>query len=112
MARWPAPGRCKSRLARSLGIERAAAIQDRLGNHVVRTALQTQTVLSSSGEVATTAPGLDVLVASSGLGPRASRRWVASLGISRVVPQGEGSLGLRLQRQVVRALGRGPPPWC
>ncbi|MFL0738680.1 MAG: glycosyltransferase, partial [Prochlorococcus sp.] len=30
MARWPAAGRCKRRLANSLGIVRAASIQNRL----------------------------------------------------------------------------------
>jgi glycosyltransferase A (GT-A) superfamily protein (DUF2064 family) len=76
---------------------------------LVRTALETRGCSPPPGRTPRTAPGLDVVVASSGLGPRASRRWVESLGISRVVPQGEGSLGLRLQRQVVRALGEGAP---
>lgn len=96
MARWPAPGRCKSRLAGSIGSRRAAAIQDRLCRHVLSTA----TALTAD---------LEVVLAVSGLAPAAARRWGRSLGVGRTLPQGEGSLGLRLQRQVIRALREGSP---
>lgn len=109
MARWPAPGRCKSRLASGVGIERAAAIQVRLGGHGIHTALEARRLLSRHGERREQSPGLDLVLATSGVGPRASRRWGTGLGIGRVVAQGEGSLGVRLQRQVVRALGEGAP---
>ena len=38
MARWPAPGRCKRRLAASIGARQAAAIQARLSAHVLQEA--------------------------------------------------------------------------
>jgi rSAM/selenodomain-associated transferase 1 len=98
MARWPAPGRCKSRLACQVGIARAAAVQSRLCLHTLRTARQAR--LQSRFEL---------VVAVSGLAPRAACRWGKSLGAERVVAQGRGGLGLRLQRQVVRALAEGSP---
>ncbi len=98
MARWPAPGRCKSRLAAGVGRTRAAAIQERLCNHGLTVAAQARRRLAEAG----TAP-LQVVLAVSGLGPRAAGRWGAQLGADRVVAQGGGSLGLRMQRQVLRA---------
>jgi rSAM/selenodomain-associated transferase 1 len=52
---------------------------------------------------------LEVVLAVSGLGPSAARRWGRCLGADRTVPQGSGSLGLCLQRQVIRALREGSP---
>jgi rSAM/selenodomain-associated transferase 1 len=98
MARWPAPGRCKRRLAVQLGIERAAAVQSRLSAHTLRTARQARHFSP-----------LELIVAVSGLAPRAAHRWGMGLGAERVVCQGRGGLGLRLQRQVVRALAEGAP---
>jgi rSAM/selenodomain-associated transferase 1 len=51
----------------------------------------------------------ELVLAVSGLASRAARRWGESLGAARVVGQGSGGLGLRLQRQVVRALAEGSP---
>lgn len=95
LARWPAPGRCKRRLATALGARRAAAIQARLTAHALATARQ-----ACSGRA-------QLLLATSGLGPGAALRWGANLGADRVAGQGEGSLGLRLRRQVVRARREG-----
>lgn len=96
MARWPAAGRCKSRLAAGLGPARAAAIQGRLTGHTLAAARQARQRLP-----------FELVLAVAGLGPRAAGRWGASLGCDRVVPQGDGGLGLRLQRQVVRARAAG-----
>ena len=95
MARWPAPGRCKSRLASSLGRERAASLQRRLTDHTLAVAGQARQRL-----------GFELVLAVSGLGPRAARRWQGQLGCDRVVDQGSGGLGLRLQRQVRRGCSR------
>ncbi|MCP9878447.1 glycosyltransferase, partial [Cyanobium sp. A1C-AMD] len=38
MARWPAPGRCKRRLAQEIGAARAAQIQARLTGHTLAAA--------------------------------------------------------------------------
>jgi len=85
MARWPAPGRCKSRLAADLGAVRAAAVQQRLLRHSV-------TVLEQvSGSLA-----CQTRLALAGAGPRAGRRLAS--GVSLVL-QGGGGLGTRMQRQ-------------
>lgn len=99
MGRWPAPSRCKSRLARGgLGPEPAARVQQRLWAH-------TLAVLSSSCR---TLPAQGRL-ALSGCGARAARRWLAPLapGTLQVGLQGRGGLGERMQRQLMAAFARG-----
>ncbi|MFN7899006.1 MAG: DUF2064 domain-containing protein, partial [Synechococcaceae cyanobacterium] len=49
------------------------------------------------------APAAELVLAVDGLGSRAARRWGQELGVDRVVLQGLGGLGSRLQRQLVRA---------
>ncbi|MCX5938134.1 MAG: TIGR04282 family arsenosugar biosynthesis glycosyltransferase, partial [Cyanobium sp. LacPavin_0920_WC12_MAG_62_9] len=93
MARWPAPGRCKQRLASGLGSGRAARIQQLLTVHTLA--------------VASHLPGVEVVVAMDGLGPRAARRWFGARGGLRWVAQGGGSLGVRMQRQINRAIREG-----
>ena len=51
----------------------------------------------------------ELVLAVSGVAARGACRWGTRLGAARVVVQGEGGLGLRLQRQVVRALAEGAP---
>ncbi len=89
MARWPVAGRCKRRLAQGLGAARAGRIQQALTHHTLVAARQ------AAGRL-----GAELVLASSGLGPRASRRWAAAQGCDPGVIQGPGSLGLRLQRQL------------
>lgn len=96
MARWPAPGRCKSRLARSLGIGRAAAIQGRLAAHTFAVARRTRSRV-----------GCRLVLAAQGLGQRQRQHWASSQGCDGSTDQGAGSLGVRLQRQVLRALAEG-----
>jgi rSAM/selenodomain-associated transferase 1 len=95
--RWPAPARCKRRLAAALGPERAAAVQARLLHHGLAAARQAARLALLHGH------SIEVVLAVSGLGPRARGRWAATLPADRLVPQGEGSLGVRLRRQVERA---------
>lgn len=102
LSRWPAPQRCKRRLAMGVGVERAAAIQARLLLHglvVARQALD-----RSPG------PAPELVLAVEGLGRRAAARWGRNLGRVRTVPQGRGGLGVRLQRQVRRARREGAGP--
>jgi uncharacterized protein len=99
LARWPAPGRCKSRLVPGVGRARAAAIQARLTQHGLAAAAEARRALAGSG--------LQVVLAVSGLGLRAALRWGDLLGVDRVVAQGTGSLGLRLQRQLLRGCREG-----
>jgi rSAM/selenodomain-associated transferase 1 len=104
MARWPAPGRCKRRLAAGVGRRRAAAIQARLSAHGLAVAGQARRMLAEAG-----GPGLSVVLAVSGLGQRAAARWGDQRGADRVVTQGGGSLGLRMQRQFLRGAREGAP---
>ena len=93
LARWPAEGRCKRRLAADIGsVRRAAAVQRRLTQHTLHTAA-----------AAAEAHGAQLLLAVDGLGPRALRRWGQTLrrqGIAATLTaQGQGNLGCRMQRQ-------------
>lgn len=96
MARWPAPGRCKRRLAQELGAARAAQIQSRLTRHTLAEA-------KHAGQDSS----LELLLAVEGLASRAARRWGQVLGADRTVLQGRGTLGLRMQRQFQRAVREG-----
>lgn len=101
LGRWPAPSRCKRRLAATLGASRAAAVQRALLFHGLSAARQAAIEGSGRGQP------IEVVFAVSGLAPRASRRWGQTLPVDRLVDQGSGSLGLRLQRQVIRARREG-----
>ncbi len=98
MARWPAPGRCKRRLAASIGATPAARIQARLTGHTLAVARGLPAGL-----------GVEVVLAVDGLAPSAARRWGRGLGIDRCLLQGPGGLGLRMQRQFQRAAAEGAP---
>ena len=95
MARWPAAGRCKRRLVNSLGIVRAASIQNRLTKHTLSVANS----LSDRNLV-------ELKLAITGLAPRAANRWGLNQGVKTVEQQGNGSLGERMRRQVLRAQQR------
>lgn len=105
MARWPAPGRCKRRLARSCGsAQRAAAIQARLTSHTLRVA------------AAAAAGDGQLHLAVDGLGPGALRRWERAMqrqgewalaGRLRLTMQGGGNLGCRMQRQLRQGFASG-----
>ncbi len=92
MTRWHASGRCKKRLASGLGSARAASIQKRLTEHTLAVAQG----LQKQGLV-------EVRIALSGLASKCAQRWGKQQGLSRVDEQGQGSLGLRMRRQVLRA---------
>jgi len=103
MARWPAPGRCKSRLAAGTGARRAAAIQAQLTAHTLAAAQQSRNLRSSAGHL----PPPDLVLAVDGLGNRAAQRWRATFPGTRVRRQGRGSLAVRLQRQLGHARREG-----
>ena len=92
MARWPASGRCKRRLAVDIGCEQAAIIQQRLTAHTfaVAEALNEQGVM-------------DVQVAMSGVSLRSAQRSLPSLPSCTLVDQGRGTLGARMLRQIHHA---------
>ncbi|MCP9849261.1 TIGR04282 family arsenosugar biosynthesis glycosyltransferase [Cyanobium sp. Morenito 9A2] len=89
MSRWPAPGRCKRRLAAGIGAVAAARIQARLTQHTLAVAQEVTRPVNA-----------ELVLAVEGLGPRAAARWGRELGADRVRLQGPGGLGLRLQRQL------------
>jgi rSAM/selenodomain-associated transferase 1 len=100
MARWPAPGRCKTRLARHTGRLAAAQIQRQLTQHS----------LAVSGRWSQRHQH-KLLMAVDGLGARGLRRWQGQLqalapGV-QLGPQGGGNLGCRMQRQLQRAFQAG-----
>ena len=64
MVRWPAIGRCKTRLAREIGKKSAASIQARINNHTIAVAQD----LERQGFV-------DLQLALSGLASKATRRF-------------------------------------
>lgn len=96
MARWPAPGRCKRRLAAGVGGKAAARIQWALTRHTLATA-----------RAAAAAAGAQLVLAVDGLGPKAARRWGHELGADQVRLQGPGGLGLRLHRQLLHSFREG-----
>ena len=99
MARWPAPGRCKRRLAADMrselrlhhSDERSARLQTRLTDHTIA-------VARAFYRQAKVTPVLAV----SGLGPGQARRWGQHHGIDEIHLQGQGHLGTRLKRQLLR----------
>jgi rSAM/selenodomain-associated transferase 1 len=99
LARWPAPGRCKQRLAASCGSRAlAAAMQRRLSWHTVQTAA-----------AAARHCGSELLLSASGLGPRALRRWGQHLQLTpqQLELQRGGNLGCRMHRQLQASFTRG-----
>lgn len=97
MTRWPASGRCKRRLARSLGNSAAAGIQSRLISHTVAVAAS----LAQGGV-------LEARIAVSGAGPKACRRWLAPQPGVSINAQSRGGLGNRLCHEVLRARSSRP----
>lgn len=93
MARWPAAGRCKRRLAAGLGDVAAAAVQRRLQQHTLAVLDQLPASLATDG-----------WLALGGAGRRAARRMGWS---GTVVLQGGGALGLRLVRLLRQAARAG-----
>lgn len=80
-ARWPEPGKAKTRLIPALGAVGAADIHRRLTERTVATVL---------------AAGLACEVRSTGADPAAFRDWLGPDVV--IVEQGEGDLGQRLAR--------------
>lgn len=99
MARWPAPGRCKRRLANDLdrmlrlpgADERAAKLQRRLIVHTMAVAMD----LSRTDH-------LEVVLAVSGLGPRAAARWGRKLQADHTLLQRGRGLGCRMRHLLLQ----------
>ena len=99
LARWPAPGRCKRRLAATIGSEPASRLQARLSGHTLAVA-----------RLAAERSQAHLVLALGGAGVRAGRRLLQSCGGLDGIAlrlQGAGSLGLRMQRQLLQAQSEG-----
>jgi rSAM/selenodomain-associated transferase 1 len=97
MARWPAPRRCKSRLAAGgLGPARAARVQQRLLGHVLAVLAQGTAAVGARGRLAL-----------AGAGPAAAARLLPSGQPLEAVTQGPGGLGERMARQFMAGLRQG-----
>ena len=97
LARWPAAGRCKRRLARSCGSTASAArVQAALSRHTLAVAVAWAR-----------RNGVALTLAVDGLGPRARRRWARTLDVPHSCSQGGGGLGLRMQRQLLQSFRSG-----
>ena len=80
MARWAAAGRCKKRLAKDIGVKRAAYIQSMLTKHTFSVAR----VLEEKGLI-------EIQLAVSGIAPKAAKRWGNAEGIKTIKQQGNNN---------------------
>ena len=93
MSRWPAFGRCKRRLAASIGNSAAAKVQTQLRTHTLALAEG----LQQEGR-------LILQLAMAGGGAEREQRRLRQ----PVLAQGQGSLGLRMRRQLLHASRTAP----
>ena len=92
MTRWHAERRCKQRLSSIIGSRHAALTQEKLTNHTFKVVKE----LEDKNLIRTH-------LAITGLGPKAIKRWGKQTGITIASSQGNGSLGLRMRRQILKA---------
>ncbi len=91
MTKWPAAFRCKSRLGTDIGAAPAAAIQMKLIAHTTSVAKKLKEKCS-----------IDTILAIEGIGLKKATKWGEDLGIKNICLQGEGSLGERMKRQLIK----------
>ncbi len=91
MTKWPRYGHCKTRLSKDVGKKNALLIQIMMFQHTV-------SVAKSLFEKNI----LDISLAISGIGFNSSKRWCQQLGLKDFYLQGNGSLGERMRRQILK----------
>ena len=91
MTKWPRYGHCKTRLSKDVGKKNALLIQIMMLQHTI-------SVAKSLFEKNI----LDISLAISGIGFNSSKRWCQQLGLKDFYLQGEGSLGERMRRQILK----------
>tara|TARA_A100001388_G_C28737736_1_gene485100 strand:- start:33 stop:641 length:609 start_codon:yes stop_codon:yes gene_type:complete len=91
MAKWHAYGRCKTRLSRDIGKICSSNVQRKMTEHTVSVAQY----IERKGLI-------DISLAISGLGFKKSKRWSNELGIKNFSLQGEGFLGEKMKRQILK----------
>ena len=91
MTRWHSIYRCKSRLSKEIGADKAAKIQEKLTRHTIKVAKEIQK------------DGLaDIKVAIDGIGIKAAKKWALKNKIKKVATQGPGNLGTKMKRQFLK----------
>ena len=90
MTKWPAFGRCKTRLSKDIGNINAANVQKKLTEHTISVAKS----LQKKGLI-------DISLAITGIGLKKSKRWSNELGIKNFNLQGRGCLGEKMRRQIL-----------
>jgi len=92
MAKWPRFGYCKTRLSKDIGKNNALRIQNKMLNHT----LSVSNYLKGR-EIA------EISIAVTGIGLNSSKRWCKDLGINNFNFQGEGCLGEKMKRQILKS---------
>ena len=91
MTKWPRYGHCKTRLSKDVGKKNALLIQIMMLQHTI-------SVAKSLFEKNI----LDISLAISGIGFNSSKRWCQQLGLKDFYLQGNGSLGEKMRRQILK----------
>ena len=92
MAKWPRFGNCKTRLSKDIGKRNALRIQNKMLNHT----LSVSNYLKEQQLV-------EICIAITGIGLNSSKRWCKDLGINHFYFQGEGCLGEKMKRQIIKS---------
>ncbi len=92
MTRWNEPGRCKTRLARSIGEHHAYLIQDKLTIHTL-----------SVAEILKERNLIEIHLAVAGLPDTKRRQYGLDHGFKTVANQRDGDLGKRIIDQLILA---------
>lgn len=101
LARWPAPGRCKRRLAVTCGPAAAAAVQGALTAHTLAVARQ-----------AAQHCGARLELVIDGLGSRARRRWARQLAVVHSSAQGVAASAAACSGSCGAPSPMAPSGWC
>ena len=92
MAKWPRFGHCKTRLSKDIGKSSALRIQRQMLHHT----LSVSNYLKKQ-EIA------EIYIAITGIGFNRSQRWCKDLDIDNFYSQGNGCLGEKMKRQILKS---------
>jgi len=91
MTRWHAIYRCKSRLSKTIGADKAAKIQKKLTLNTIEVAKRIE-----KDDLA------EVKIAIDGIGIKAAKKWANLNKIKTIESQGHGNLGTKMRRQFLK----------
>ena len=92
MVKWPRFGSCKTRLSKDIGKKNALKIQRKMLLHT----LCVSNYLKKKNYA-------DISMAITGIGFNSSQRWCKHIGINNFCFQGEGCLGEKMKRQLIKS---------